>query len=147
MDIFGEKEILSLAIACSQSLYFLLRVRRARVIKTDFENKEKKNKATSTFFLSRAPRSPNKTTSVYRLFLSLLIFFYFYKIQFVKYYKNKKATCKDSQGRLTGVATVTQERFFLWTMLYSIKNCTTQIYCQRVFIWMVIMTIGFRPQT
>ena len=50
MDIFGEKEILSLAIACSQSLYFLLRVRRARVIKTDFENKEKKNKATSTFF-------------------------------------------------------------------------------------------------
>ena len=113
MDIFGEKEILSLAIACSQSLYFLLRVRRARVIKTDFENKEKKNKATSTFFLSRAPRSPNKTTSVYRLFLSLLIFFYFYKIQFVKYYKNKKATCKDSQGRLTGVATVTRERFFL----------------------------------
>ena len=113
MDIFGEKEILSLPIACSQSLYFLLRVRRARVVKTDFENKETKNKATSTFFLSRALRSPNKTTSVYRLFLSLLLFFYFYKIQFVKYCKNKKATCKDSQGRLTGVATVTQERFLL----------------------------------
>ena len=94
----------------AQSLYFLLKVRRARVIKTNFENNEKKNK-TTFIFLFRAPRSPNKTTSFYRLFLSLHLFFYFYKIQFVKYYKNKKATCKDSQGRLIGVATVTQERF------------------------------------
>ena len=32
-------------------------------------------------------------------------------------------------------------------MLYSKKNSTAQIYCQRVFILMIIMTIGFRPQT
>ena len=83
MDIFGLKEIL-FVIACSQSLYFLFKVRRARVIETDFENKEKKNKTTSFFFLLGLRARRIKKTSEYRLFLSLQLFFNFYKIQFEK---------------------------------------------------------------
>ena len=106
MDIFGLKEIL-FVIACSQSLYFLFKVRRARVIETDFENKEKKNKTTSFFFLLglRARRIKKRLSTGYSCHCN-------YFLTFIKFsLKNKKATCKDSQGRLIGVATVPQERF------------------------------------
>ena len=78
------------------------------MIETDFENKEKKNKTTSFFFLARAPRSPNKKKRLSTGYYCHCNYF----LTFIKFsLKNKKAACKDSQGRLIGMATVTQERF------------------------------------